>query len=293
MKLNKSHIWYIRSRDRFNGEIYNFNINTPSFLLNHSPEEIVKITLVDLVLKRNKYPIDTNNNRFIVSETQNSVTVIYSIAITPGNYNVYQLATQVANQLTNTSTFYSYSLTWNSISGYYTITATTKTANPFQAISWDFNVERSAHELLGFAKTTVAFTSGSLISTKMASLTGETAIFIRTNLGGVNYDYSNGEYGYSDILAKIPIIVPPYATIVFQDNGSSVFNTYVKTNSLATVNIRLTNAEDILLEFQDEYTLCFKLEFFQPTKEEDILEQLKQINNTQKLNLISKYNNQK
>ena len=290
MKLNKSHIWYVRSRDRFSGEIYNFNINTPSFLLNHRPDEVVKITLVDLVLKRNKYPIDTNNNRFIVSETQNSVIETRTISITPGNYNVYQLAQQVALQLTNASNFYTYTITWDSISGYYTITATTKTAYPFQAISFDFNLDRSAHELLGFAKTTYSFVAGVLTSVKMASLTGETAVFIRTNLGGVNYDFSQGEYGYSDILAKIPIIVPPYATIVFQDNGSSVFNTFVKTNSLASVNIRLTNAEDILLEFQDEYTLCFKLELFEPTKEGDILDTLKEMNNIQKLNLINKYN---
>ena len=288
MRLTDSRIWYIRSADRFSGEIYNFNINVPSFILNHRPEEVVKITLVDFVLKRNKYPIDSNNNRFNVSETQNSVVYNYSITITAGNYNVYQLATQVATQLTNASPYYTYNISWDSISGYYTFTATTKTAYPFQAISFDFNVARSAFELLGFAKSTYSFTSGTLMSVKMVSLSGETSIYLRTNLTTPNYDYTNGEYGLSDVLAKIPIIVPPYATIVFQDVGASLFNSYIQTNSLGMLNIRLTNSEDIDLEFQDEWTCAFKVETYEATKEAEILGELKNLTEINKLNLLQK-----
>lgn len=288
MKLNDSRIWYIRSADRFSGTIYNFNINVPSFILNHRPDEVIKITLVDFVLKRNKYPIDSNNNRFNVSETQNSVVYNYTITITAGNYNVYQLATQVATQLTNASPYYTYTISWDSISGYYTFTITSKTAHPVGSASFDFNVARSAFELLGFAKSTYSFTSGTLISVKMVSLSGETSIYLRTNLTTPNFDYANGEYGLSDVLAKIPIIVPPYATIVFQDVGASLFNSYIQTNSLGNLNIRLTNSEDIELEFQDEWTCAFKVETYEATKEAEILGELKNLTEINKLNLLQK-----
>ena len=288
MKLNDSRIWYIRSADRFSGTIYNFNINVPSFILNHRPDEVIKITLVDFVLKRNKYPIDSNNNRFNVSETQNSVVYDYSITITAGNYNVYQLATQVATQLTTASPYYTYSISWDSISGYYTFTITTKTAYAVGSASFDFNVARSAFELLGFAKSTYSFTGSTLTSVKMVSLTGETSIYLRTNLTTPNFDYANGEYGLSDVLAKIPIIVPPYATIVFQDVGASLFNSYIQTNSLGSLNIRLTNSEDVDLEFQDEWTCAFKVETYEATKEEEILGELKNLTEINKLNLLQK-----
>jgi len=288
MKLNDSRIWYIRSADRFSGTIYNFNINVPSFILNHRPDEVIKITLVDFVLKRNKYPIDSNNNRFNVSETQNSVVYDYSITITAGNYNVYQLATQVATQLTTASPYYTYSISWDSISGYYTFTITTKTAHPVGSASFDFNVARSAFELLGFAKSTYSFTGSTLTSVKMVSLSGETSIYLRTNLTTPNFDYANGEYGLSDVLAKIPIIVPPYATIVFQDVGASLFNSYIQTNSLGNLNIRLTNSEDVDLEFQDEWTCAFKVETYEATKEAEILGELKNLTEINKLNLLQK-----
>lgn len=288
MKLNDSRIWYVRSADRFSGTIYNFNINVPSFILNHRPDEVIKITLVDFVLKRNKYPIDTNNNRFNVSETQNSVPYNYSIAITAGNYNVYQLAVQVATQLTSASPYYTYSITWDSVSGYYTFTITTKTVHPIGTASFDFNVPRSAFELLGFAKGSYSFTGSTLTSVKMVSLSGETSIYLRTNLTTPNFDYSNGEYGLSDVLAKIPIIVPPYATIVFQDVGASLFNSYIQTNSLGNLNIRLTNSEDVDLEFQDEWTCAFKVETFEATKEAEILGELKNLTEINKLNLLQK-----
>ena len=288
MKLNDSRIWYIRSADRFSGTIYNFNINVPSFILNHRPDEVIKITLVDFVLKRNKYPIDSNNNRFNVSETQNSVVYNYTITITAGNYNVYQLATQVATQLTSASPYYTYSISWDSISGYYTFTIITKTAHPVGSASFDFNVARSAFELLGFAKSTYSFTGSTLTSVKMVSLSGETSIYLRTNLTTPNFDYANGEYGLSDVLAKIPIIVPPYATIVFQDVGASLFNSYIQTNSLGSLNIRLTNSEDVDLEFQDEWTCAFKVETYEATKEAEILGELKNLTEINKLNLLQK-----
>lgn len=288
MKLNDSRIWYIRSADRFSGVLYNFNINVPSFILNHRPDEVIKITLVDFVLKRNKYPIDTNNNRFNVSETQNSVQYNYTITITAGNYNVYQLATQLATQLTSASPYYTYSISWDTVSGYYTFTIATKTSFGIGTASFDFNVSRSAYELLGFAKNTYSFTTSSLTSVKMVSLSGETSVYLRTNLTTPNYDYSNGEYGLSDVIAKIPIVVPPYATIVFQDVGASLFNSYIQTNSLGSLNIRLTNSEDVDLEFQDEWTCAFKVETYEATKELDILNELKTLTEINKLNLLQK-----
>ena len=146
-------------------------------------------------------------------------------------------------------------------------------------IPWDIST---------FAKSTYSFTSGTLMSVKMVSLSGETSIYLRTNLTTPNYDYTNGEYGLSDVLAKIPIIVPPYATIVFQDVGASLFNSYIQTNSLGMLNIRLTNSEDIDLEFQDEWTCAFKVETYEATKEAEILGELKNLTEINKLNLLQK-----
>lgn len=291
MKLVDSKIWFVKSNDRYSGEIYDYLIAVPSFLLNHPPNQFVKMTLVDFVLKRNKYPIDSANNRFNITETQGGVPLSYSFSITPGNYNIYQLASYLETALTAQSTYYTYSCVWDNISGHLTFSVITKTANPFQSISFDFNISRSAYELLGFNQTTYNFTvvsPYSLESVNMTSLTGQTAVYLRTNIGTNNLEYVDGELGLTDIFAKIPIAVPPYATIIFQDVGASLYNMYLQTNNIATVNFRLTNADDINLEFQDNYTMAFKIEFFEPDLEQQVNNSLNDLVELQKLALVKK-----
>lgn len=291
MKLVDSKIWFVKSSDKYSGEIYDFLIAVPSFLLNHPPNQFVKMTLVDFVLKRNKYPIDSANNRFNIVETQGGVPLSYSFAITPGNYNIYQLASYLETALTAQSTYYTYTCEWDTISGHLTFGATTKTANPFQSVSFNFNISRSAYELLGFNQTTYNFSvvsPYSLESVNMTSLTGQTAVYLRTNIGTNNLEYVDGELGLTDIFAKIPIAVPPYATIIFQDVGASLYNMYLQTNNIATVNFRLTNADDINLEFQDNYTMAFKIEFFEPDLEQQVNSSLNDLVELQKLALMKK-----
>ena len=291
MKLVDSKIWFVKSNDRYSGQIYDFLIAVPSFLLNHPPNQFVKMTLVDFVLKRNKYPIDSANNRFNIAERQNGITINYQFSITPGNYNIYQLATYLQTALTAQSTYYTYTVDWDSISGHLTFTVATKTAFPFQSVSFDMTVDRSAYELLGFNQAVYSFSTGSpysLSSVNMTSLTGQTAVYLRTNIGTNNLEYVDAELGLTDIFAKIPIAVPPYATIIFQDVGASLYNMYLQTNNISVVNFRLTNADDINLEFQDNYTMTFKIEFYQQDVEDQILSQMTDLVELNKIGLLRK-----
>ena len=289
MKLVDSKIWFVKSSDRFDGEIYDFYINVPSFLLNHPTNQFCKITLVDFVLKRNKYPLDSANNRFNITETQGGVPITYNYSITPGNYNIYQLADYLASNLTSQSTYYTYNCSWDSISGHLTFSVVSKTANPYQSVSFNFNVSNSAYEVLGFTKTSYNFSvvsPYSLASVNMTSLTGQTAVFLRSNFATNNLEYVDGYLGLTDIFAKIPIAVPPYATIIFQDQGSSLFNMYLQTNNLSIVNFRLTNSEDVNLQFQDDYNMTFKIEFYEQDSQDEIRSGINDLVDISKLNLL-------
>ena len=57
------------------------------------------------------------NNRFNIAERQNGITINYQFSITPGNYNIYQLATYLQTALTAQSTYYTYTVDWTLLKG--------------------------------------------------------------------------------------------------------------------------------------------------------------------------------
>ena len=61
---------------------------------------------------------------------------------------------------------------------------------------------------------------------------------------------------------------------------------YLQTNNLSIVNFRLTNSEDVNLQFQDDYNMTFKIEFYEQDSQDEIRSGINDLVDISKLNLL-------
>ena len=106
----------------------------------------------------------------------------------------------------------------------------------------------------------------------------------------VNVEYgsdgANNMLNYSDILAQIPILVPPFSPIVYQefagDNNS--FEMPSINMKLGTLNFTLTDNYNTAVILQDDFDFVLKVEVLIDEEESAIL---RDIHNTLKLQTLN------
>ena len=237
VKIIQSQILYIDSQDRKTGqESYNFTVNIPkSFIETSRQEQKIRITLLDAIIPRNFWAINSTNRTFTVRV--GGITN-YSINLPLGFWNVNSLATQI-KVLLEAATGLIWTVTYDTSKNYYTFGYT----GTGLSVEFIFSSNDCA-DFLGFVNsTTNMFSSGFLTSVKGVNLQGENTIYLRTNLTNEipNLEYgNNGTFTVSNILARIPVAVAPFANIIYQDY-SNTYSLICEQNYIDQLSIRITD----------------------------------------------------
>jgi hypothetical protein len=263
VKIIKSQILFVDSADRYTNQTpSNFSINIPkSYAEVSSQNQKIRITLLDLIIPRNFWAINLNNRSFTLSI--NGITYIINLPL--GFWNVYQLATQLKNLLQNANGAYTWTITYDANKNYYNFLV-----SPGATIEFIFTSNDCA-DFLGFTNsTTYIFVANSLTSVKGVNLQGENCIYIRTNLTNEvpNIEYgNNGVFTVSNILARVPISVAPFANIIYQDY-SNTYSLICEQNYIDQIQIRVSDRLQNLIDLQTEWSFSLKIEIIETDDQE-------------------------
>ena len=172
------------------------------------------------------YNIDSSNNtlKYLLNGTT------YTVTIDEGNYNIYQLVTFLKSNL-NLIT-----VTYNPINSKLTFTNST----------YDFSFLNTSTclEILGFnPNTIVSSISRTLTSSNVINLQSKHCICIQSNFhtGSINSVNKNE----SSIICSIPINVPPYSMLTYQNHNNLKYNLF--NNVITSITLKLCDQTNKLI----------------------------------------------
>lgn len=185
------------------------------------------------------YQIDYFNQWIDYSDSNGD----HSVAIPAGNYNTTNLSTTLQTLLSNGGL--TYSVTYNSIQGHYTITVD---SGNFQFLFESGpNSNNAANVILGFNKIDTTLAS-SQISTNYPNLSPINYLYIKSRmLYGGGRDVINGAFSMNkndqNIIAKVPITVNPGGIIQYTIDETCWYD--VGIQSIRDIDIQLTFPNNI------------------------------------------------
>ena len=202
-------------------------------------QHTIYISVQHAIVPYSFYNINSTNNLLIY--TLNSIQ--YSLTITQGNYNAYDLLAYLKTNMPNINIIY------DSIVSKYTFSLTS---------SITFLMSSTCLEILGFSNTMSAISIDNvLISPNCINLQSKHCICIQTNLqtGSLN----NTSKHESNIICSIPIDKPPFSTITYQNHNNLKYNLY--NNTLSTLLLRLTDQNNNVLDLNGcHWSISIQLE---------------------------------
>ena len=197
----------IHLNSKFATNYYNNSFSNCDFYLpviEIPPQHHIYISVILANIPYSFYNIDNNNNILYYYVDSNLNTVI----ITPGNYNAYQIATYLQNNMQGFKVYY------NNISNKFTFE---NSISPFS-----FNSTSTCLEILGFKSTDNAIfrqsSAGLLTSNWVANMQSKHCICVQINYQTGNLNISNKLT--NNILASIPISGQPYSMITYRNSNS-------------------------------------------------------------------------
>jgi hypothetical protein len=224
-------------------------------LINLRSKRDVYVTPVYVYIPPTWYNITSKNNKIIVVENTAPATVAltFTVTIPQGNYNVNDFITALTTQMTAQSALFGYTQTYtgtyNSATGFITITQTT----PAHTFTYQFGDNGTdLAPFLGFSfefqnQTYVNPNTGFVVSPDVVNFTSTIpSVYIRSNFYRMNSGYDTNEStsgvgGASDVLCVVPILNNGFSAITWEQyNG--IPDRRIKVNGLLNqqLNLKLT-----------------------------------------------------
>jgi hypothetical protein len=215
-------------------KIISYNKNT----LYHS------IKISHLEIPYSFYIINSNNNVLVINATP--------VIIPFGNYNALTLLEIINNILLDAFEF-DISLSFENSTGKYTLISTnyfyiasSSTIAKVLGLEKGFNY----NSIFDFASSQYILEFPYLVNTA-----GIRNIFIKTNLITNNYSAYNGD---SMVLKSIPVNVPPYGIIIYNNNEN--IETMVKNRELNNIQLQLIDDEGFYIDFNNlDWSICIEI----------------------------------
>jgi len=283
MKVVRKKLFFLSSKNRQDTETASkFSVMFPDNLMRVQPNELLRITMTYFSLLNSFQTINNNNNRFGVSFLASGVQKSGIITIPSGSYNIIKIASLVTSALNAISnqgfvvsiqdTYNNYSKwTWSGVVTnfklYFTNTAlvssglfTTAQTNPplyngtARVLGWAYNTQSVTITPSGFISPFNMF-SGQIPYLRL---------HVDVPPQNVEYDNTNQNnmMNYSDILAQIAILVPPYYPIVFQEfaGDNNTFSMPSKGMKIGLMNFILTDQYNTQVILNDDFDFVLKVE---------------------------------
>lgn len=209
------------------------------------------ISVINAQIPVSFYTVTTLNNAISCS-FHGSAFSTYLLPV--GNYNSNSLILALQTLLGNSLT-----ITFSALTGRLTFVSSTVMNYDF-----DFNINNSANQALGFIKTSFSSTLyGTLVSPFPINLLGVKRLSIKSyNLGVSSY----GSIGSDPTLCVIPSDQPPFSMLSYQ-NQNNVDQQKIKVKMINSIDIFIYDENNNLIDFNNQnwtLTLCLENVRFKP-----------------------------
>ena len=269
-------IVYINSKHRVSGTIEEFVISFNDLqIVRDSQDRNVYMSIIDVVLTNSFYNIRSSNNKFKVDST--------TITIPEGNYNINQLVSEVKTQVDLTHSHLTF--TYNSITSKLKIHHNSGQTNVI-----DFNVEDSIYEVLGFDKTSYSLTGNvDLFSPNITNIGTPQCLYLLSSVSNENLQSgSHIHLEQSNILCKIPLLVPNFSNSYYHSSGNDNYRQEVPV-TIDTIQFQIVDQDfnKVGLNRDFVFTLLFETKTVVDTIGLETSKTLKEIEKLQKLQFIA------
>ena len=301
MKVVRKKLFYLSSADRQPSEtIQQWSMMFPDNLMNISQNEKIRMTMVYFSLLNSFQNINANNNTCYVLINGTS----YVLSLPVGNFSLLQIASNFATALNNlqgavvftftipsTSTYKGY-LTYTGSLSSMTIYFTTASApSSFNSFKVNYPMPGTLSRILGQPIETTSLTiTSSGYTTPLPLYTGQIQYLkVHCNIPPINLSYNpnNKMLNYTDVLAQVPILVPPFFPIIYQSFNDSAnnFDFPATGQKIGTVNFYLTDQNNVPVVIQDNWNITLAVEVLVDDEMEVLTKELIHL---QKLELLQK-----
>lgn len=308
MKVTRKKLFFLSSKDRqLTQTASRFSILFPDNLLRVQPNELLRITMTYFSLLNSFQTINANNNSMGVSFIASSVQKSGIITIPAGSYSIATIASLVStaiNAIDNQGLTIAVENTYNNYSKWswtgsisnlklYFTNSACIASGFFSTTQTNPPLYNGMARVLGFANNTssVSITSSGFVS-PYNMFTGQIS-YLRLHVDvppqNVEYDNTsqNNMMNYSDILAQIPILVPPYYPIIFQEfaGDNNTFSMPSKGMKIGLMNIVLTDQYNTEVILNDDFDFVLKIEVLIDEGSEAVLKETLDTLKLQTLNM--------
>ena len=252
------------------------------------------------------YQTELFNNKFLVIEEVAGEPVLNRlIAVEIGNYNLITFIIELTAKM-NDSSYYTYLITYEANTNRLKYIEIPKP--PFTQLSVVFNfnadnvleltgddIGESTNELMGFevdSIITLTPVNNNLETKSTIPITmsgGVENLYVTVANSCSNYGNANvrNVFSSSNILAKVPVGVPPFSTIFFYDLNSN-FSTIISNKYLDNLNLTLFNERFTKIEPRKDWTFTIKIEIIRPRIEIENTKHMKDLLDITKLKFMKK-----
>lgn len=308
MKVVRKKLFYLSSADRQSTEsIQRWSMVFPDNLMNLAQNEKIRMTMTYFSLLNSFENINSNNNTCYVLLTYVGNTQSLRVSLPEGNWSLSQIATNFATALNALQTIAVFSFTIPSSAtyqGYLTWVNGTGTLTSVSiyfttgSAPISFNQYKSAYPMLNTMarilgqeiSTTSVVISSSGYTTPLPLYTGQIQYLkVHCNIPPINLSYNpnNQMLNYTDILAQIPILVPPFFPIIYQSFNDSAnnFDFPATGQKIGTVVFYLTDQYNTPVVIYDNWNITIAVEVLVDDEMETLTKELIHL---EKLNLLQK-----
>jgi hypothetical protein len=217
--LNSSNADKINNNNNCDVEFYLPVIEIPS-------QCHIYVSVQHAVIPYTFYNINSSNNilKYSISGT------IYTVVITPGNYNVYTLQTFLQSNMTN------FTISYNPVTNAFTFT---NSITNFTILS-----SSTCLPLIGFLAQDNISTTFALVSNRAVNLAQIRCICVNSNLKTNNINKST--LNNFSTICSIPVSVAPYSIVSFANHNNFRVNTF--TSTISTIAIKLCDQNGNLID---------------------------------------------
>lgn len=238
------------SRNRIEGTINENRTAFDTTLFRCNGDEYISLELLQFSCKQSYFNISSSrNNKFYMNDG-----VLKTITLTPGNYNIKDLATEIQLELNNNSTLVVWTITYNITNLTYTFTYT---GSPSQPIVFSQYGTLDGLSILGFSGTTT-ITNG-IQSTKQISIGNLDSLFICCDLANKSVQAKNSLSTFR-ILAQIPVLCQLNGIIYWESNLSNIPSiTFSDSENCNILNLAIRDSLGNYILLTEDYNCVFRL----------------------------------
>lgn len=222
-----------------------------------STQTHIYLRVLDVVIPYSFYQINSSNN-FLVYE--NAAGYKSYITISQGNYNVYNLITELKTQFVNN--YIPMNITYDEIRNKFTFVTDRLPNTPYS--EFKFLGSSTCLKILGFSGTSSSVLQ-TLTSENTINLIPTNYICIHSNIYS-SYINKSQNSNLLNMLVAIPVLSPPNSLISYQPNSNTAVNTYDYLFNQLTLELTDEYGNDINLNGQ-EWSMTLELLFYDYVKD--------------------------